>query len=248
MMDNNDIEYESVNEDELISQVFNDSERITWINDDESDLNLFFHKVDSDQVIYQKKKKCKMIGKYIMGDLLGEGAYGKVKEVLDSETLCRRAVKILKKKKLRKIMNGEQNVQRYENFFSRLESLELIISIILFASREIQLQKGLDNKHVIKLLEVLYNDEKQKMYIVMEHCVGGLQDLLESTASKKLPIWQAHNYFCQLLDGLLYLHSKGIIHKDIKPGNLLLALDGTLKISDFGVAEVKENRFYLRIN
>lgn len=111
-MENNGIEYESVNEDELISQVFNDSERITWINDDESDLNLFFHKVDSDQVIYQKKKKCKMIGKYIMGDLLGEGAYGKVKEVLDSETLCRRAVKILKKKKLRKIMNGEQNVQR----------------------------------------------------------------------------------------------------------------------------------------
>ena len=51
-------------------------------------------------------------GKYVVGDLLGEGSYGRVKECLDSLTLCRRAVKILKKKKLRKIPNGEANVQR----------------------------------------------------------------------------------------------------------------------------------------
>jgi len=66
-----------------------------------------------------------------------------------------------------------------------------------------------------------------------------LQDMLESTPNKKLPLWQAHDYFCQLLDGLEYLYGKGIVHKDIKPGNLLLTVDGTLKISDFGVAEVR---------
>jgi len=46
------------------------------------------------------------------------------------------------------------------------------------------------------------------------------------------------SYFSQLVDGLEYLHSRRVVHKDLKPGNLLLTLDGSLKISDFGVAEV----------
>ena len=57
--------------------------------------NMFFNRVDSAEIIYQAKKKaCKMVGKYVMGDILGEGSYGKVKEVLDSEHLHRRAVKV----------------------------------------------------------------------------------------------------------------------------------------------------------
>lgn len=76
-------------------------------------MDTFIHRIDSTEVIYQpRRKRAKLIGKYLMGDLLGEGSYGKVKEVLDSETLCRRAVKILKKKKLRRIPNGEANVKK----------------------------------------------------------------------------------------------------------------------------------------
>ncbi|KAL4710466.1 hypothetical protein ACJJTC_008868 [Scirpophaga incertulas] len=196
---------------------------VTWLDDDQIDeldlnldqTNLLFHRVDSADIIYRsKKKKCKMVGKYVMGDVLGEGSYGKVKEMLDSESLCRRAVKILKKRKLRRIPNGEQNVQR-----------------------EIQLLRILRHKNVIELVDVMYNDEKQKMYLVMEFCVGVLQDMLEASPGKKFPQKQAHNYFTQLLDGLEYLHGQGVVHKDIKPGNLLLTLDQTLKITDFGVAE-----------
>jgi len=105
-------------EEEIENDLLRDIEPIMWINDDPNydldEINMFFHRVDSAQIIYEeKKKKCKFIGKYVMGDVLGEGSYGKVKEVLDSQTLCRRAVKILKKRKLRRIPNGEQNVQRY---------------------------------------------------------------------------------------------------------------------------------------
>lgn len=138
-----------------------DPQSVTWLDDDQiEDLdlsldhtNLCFHRVDSADIIYRsKKKKCKMVGKYVMGDVLGEGSYGKVKEMLDSESLSRRAVKILKKRKLRRIPNGEQNVQR-----------------------EIQLLRILRHKNVIELVDVMYNDEKQKMYLVMEFCVGVLQ-------------------------------------------------------------------------
>lgn len=62
--------------------------------------------------------------------------------------------------------------------------------------------------------------------------------MLDSVPEKKMPLFQAHRYFLQLLNGLEYLHGKGVVHKDIKPGNLLITLDDTLKISDFGVAEV----------
>uniref|UniRef100_A0A8C3U322 Serine/threonine-protein kinase STK11 n=1 Tax=Catharus ustulatus TaxID=91951 RepID=A0A8C3U322_CATUS len=176
-------------------------------------MDTFIHRIDSTEVIYQpRRKRAKLIGKYLMGDLLGEGSYGKVKEMLDSETLCRRAVKILKKKKLRRIPNGEANVKK-----------------------EIQLLRRLRHKNVIQLVDVLYNEEKQKIYPFAQGCSSGLKSHCSLLLGR--PFWMFLKYFCQLIDGLEYLHSQGIVHKDIKPGNLLLTTNGTLKISDLGVAE-----------
>lgn len=168
----------------------------------------------SDLLIYQKDSRPKFVGRYLIGDLIGEGSYSKVKEVIDSETLERRAVKIMKKQRLKKIPNGEENVRRETRLMSRL-----------------------NHKNVIKLVDIIYNEEKQKLYIVMEYCVTVLQELFDRAPENKLPISQAHYYFVQLLDGLEYLHSQGIIHKDIKPSNLLINNSNIIKITDLGVSE-----------
>lgn len=92
-----------------------------------------------------------------------------MKEVLDTATLERKAAKIMKKKRLRKIPNGEANVQR-----------------------EIQLLRKLNHENLIKLYDVVYDPLKEKLYIVMEYAVAVLQELLDSVPTKKLPIHQAH--------------------------------------------------------
>ena len=92
----------------------------------------------------------------------------------------------MKKRKLRKIPNGEANVER-----------------------EIVLLKELRHKNVMKLIDVLYNDEKGKIYMVLEYCCAVLKDMLDQTPDKKFPVWQSHDYFTQLLEGLGYLHSRG---------------------------------------
>uniref|UniRef100_H2YV64 non-specific serine/threonine protein kinase n=1 Tax=Ciona savignyi TaxID=51511 RepID=H2YV64_CIOSA len=173
-----------------------------------------FTRVDSADIIFQTTKQAKIYGKYLFGDILGEGSYGKVKEVLDTESLCRRAIKIMKKRKLRRIPNGEANVKK-----------------------EIQLLRKLKHRNVINLIEVMYNKEKQKLYVVMEFCVANLQEMLENIESKRFPDWQSHSYFVQLIFGLEYLHCQHVVHKDIKPSNLLITNDETLKITDLGVAE-----------
>lgn len=173
-------------------------------------------RVDSQDVVFDSRpKKAKIIGHYIMGDLLGEGSYAKVKEAMHKDTLIRRAIKIMKRKKLKRIPKGEENVEK-----------------------EIRLLGKLSHPNVMSLIEVLYNDEKGKIYLVLEYCCGVLKDMLDDADRHRFPLWQAHFYFGQLLEGLSYLYSKRVIHKDIKPGNLLLNTAHVLKICDFGVAEV----------
>ena len=74
----------------------------------------------------------------------------------------------------------------------------------------------------------------------MDYCMTSLEKLLKTAPDGRLRNWQANHYFKQIIDGLDYLHSLNIIHNDIKPGNLLITCDDTLKICDFSIsAELK---------
>ncbi|XGW06550.1 hypothetical protein V3C99_016675 [Haemonchus contortus] len=151
---------------------------------------------------------------YLFGAKIGEGSYAKVKEVIDETTLVRRAVKIIKHNRLRKIQNGQENVER-----------------------ELRILNKVKHENVIRLIEVFRRENKNKLYVVMEFCMGSVQQLLDTSFENRLSDADTHRYFVDLIKGLEYLHSVGIVHKDIKPANLLVSLDYTLKISDFGVAE-----------
>jgi len=64
--------------------------------------------------------------------------------------------------------------------------------MLVLYCREIQLMKQLEHRNVMRLHDVLYNEEKQKMYMILDYCVGGLQEMLESAPGKRFPIFQAH--------------------------------------------------------
>jgi serine/threonine protein kinase len=84
-------------------------------------------------------------------------------------------------------------------------------------------------------------ESKEKLYLIFEFCVTSLDYMLEDSTLKRMNEYQTHYYFDQIIAGLEYLHTNGVIHKDIKPTNLLVNEENILKIADFGVAEKHEN-------
>ncbi|KAF2156103.1 kinase-like protein [Myriangium duriaei CBS 260.36] len=73
-------------------------------------------------------------------------------------------------------------------------------------------------------------------YLVLEYCPNG--DLYEAIRAGKGPLETEHvrEFMLQLVDAVIFLHSKGIFHRDIKPENIFLARDGSMKLGDFGLA------------
>ena len=79
------------------------------------------------------------------------------------------------------------------------------------------------------------DEYKGKPYIVMEYCEGG--ELFNYIVEKQhLEEDEASLFYYQLINGLEYIHSKGIAHRDLKPENLLLAENNIIKIIDFGLS------------
>lgn len=150
-------------------------------------------------------------GRYEMRELIGVGGMAYVYKAYDAVDDRTVAVKILKDEFLTK----DEFVRRFRN-----ESKAIAI---------------LNHPNIVKVLDVGFGEKLQ--YIVMEYIDGiTLKEYLDQR--KDIRWKEAVHFTVQILRALQHAHDKGIVHRDIKPQNIMLLSDGTIKVTDFGIARL----------
>ena len=104
-------------------------------------------------------------------------------------------------------------------------------------NKEIDILKELNHENIIQLEKSIMKDNK--LYIILEYCpLGDLNKFFNKVSIKEQYV---KHYAKQIIDGLMYLSSKNIMHRDIKPHNILLKNIYTIKLTDFGFAKYYNN-------
>lgn len=148
--------------------------------------------------------------KYMLGDEIGKGAYGRVYKGLDLENGDFVAIKQV----------SLENIPQ--------EDLNIIM-------QEIDLLKNLNHKNIVKYLGSLKT--KTHLHIILEYVENGsLANIIKPNKFGPFPESLVAVYIAQVLEGLVYLHEQGVIHRDIKGANILTTKEGLVKLADFGVA------------
>lgn len=149
-------------------------------------------------------------GRYLIQSLVGVGGMANVYRGVDEKTGNAIAVKVLKEE----FLDNEELVRRFKN-----ESKAISI---------------LSHPNIVKVYDVSVTDRLQ--YIVMEYVDGiTLKEYLKQRGG--VLTWKETVYFAtQVLGALQHAHAKGIIHRDVKPQNIMLLADGSIKMMDFGIA------------
>ena len=155
-------------------------------------------------------EKGKMIsGRYEIVKSIGEGGMANV--YLAKDTILNRKVAI-------KILRGD--LANDEKFVRRFQ-------------REALSSSSLSHPNVVEMYDV--GEDEGNYYIVMEYIEGKtLKQLIKKRGS--LTLSEAIDIMLQLTDGITQAHDSYIIHRDLKPQNILIKDDGTIKITDFGIA------------
>lgn len=193
--------------------------------------------------------KVKYYNDYKLIKTLGEGSICKVKLV--EKDNIKYALKIVNKNKLSKKKKFEQD-----------ENGKMVVTTPMEGIlKEIAILKKVNHRNLVKLFEIMYNKNKGKIYLVLEYCEHG--DLMtyneeenkftvnkyifennfknnKSTDPENLQYSesQIRRFVRQIIKGLNYLHRIGIIHKDIKPNNILLDKNNECKIIDFNFSAI----------
>lgn len=151
----------------------------------------------------------KIDGRYEISELVGVGGMAdvyKARDLLENRVV---AVKILKNE----FADNEDFIRRFRN-----ESKAIAV---------------LSHPNIVKVFDVGFSDKLQ--FIVMEYIDGiNLKEFMEQQGVLK---WKDTVHFIiQILKALQHAHDRGIVHRDIKPQNIMLFPDGTIKVMDFGIA------------
>lgn len=98
--------------------------------------------------------------------------------------------------------------------------------------REISLLKELTHPNIVSLLDIIM--EESRLYLVFEFLIMDLRKYMDTTR-KDLSPQLVQSFLYQLTDAILFCHARRVLHRDLKPQNLLVTSDGTIKVADFGL-------------
>jgi serine/threonine protein kinase len=111
-------------------------------------------------------------------------------------------------------------------------------TIRIFMERETQALIALHHPHIVQMLDWGWDDERNRYFIALEWIDRSLRD---EVAGGQPMAWPAflERIAKPLASALAYAHAREIEHRDVKPGNILITADGTLKLADFGISKIR---------